>query len=108
MSGRIWIASVLYLSVCFQGAGVCSADDAARKRAQQQVETLKIKFLVSPNNRALAGKQSDAPRLMLQTGSQAEQSKGMGLVTNGLDAKNDYKVYCYVTATKDGQTNLEL
>ncbi|MFA5385204.1 MAG: hypothetical protein WC364_11175 [Eubacteriales bacterium] len=42
---------------------------------------------------------SDIPeekRLGFQTGSQKDVSSGMGVVINGLDAREDYKVICYV------------
>jgi hypothetical protein len=38
-------------------------------------------------------------QLLFQTGSQREQQKGLGAVLNGLDAREDYKVYCYIKAT---------
>ena len=40
-------------------------------------------------------------QLMFQTGSQAEQQKGLGVVLNGLDPTQDYKVFCYIRATGD-------
>ena len=43
-------------------------------------------------------------KLALQTGSQTEQQRGMGLVTNGLNAGEDYKVYCYVVGATTGRT----
>ena len=50
--------------------------------------------------------QNDMPaerKLALQTGSQTEQQRGMGLVTNGLSAAEDYKVYCYVIGPTTGR-----
>jgi len=35
-------------------------------------------------------------RLGLQSGSQHEVSKGLGIVVNGLDALQDYKTICYI------------
>jgi hypothetical protein len=35
-------------------------------------------------------------RLAFQMGSQLDQSKGMGITVNGLDAREEYRVYCYV------------
>ncbi len=37
-------------------------------------------------------------RLSLEAGSQMEISKGKGILLNGLDAGQDYKVYCYFKA----------
>jgi len=37
-------------------------------------------------------------RLTLETGSQNDHQKGMSMIVNGLDAKDDYKSYCYVLA----------
>jgi hypothetical protein len=37
-------------------------------------------------------------RVALETGSSDQQSKGLGLTTNGLEATNDYKTFCYVVA----------
>jgi len=37
-------------------------------------------------------------RLSLEAGSQMEISKGKGILLNGLDASQDYKVYCYFKA----------
>lgn len=37
-------------------------------------------------------------RLSLEAGSQLEISKGKGILLNGLDAAQDYKVYCYFKA----------
>lgn len=34
--------------------------------------------------------------MFVETGSQADTSKGMALILNGLDARNDYKQYCFV------------
>ncbi len=39
-------------------------------------------------------------RLGFQTGSQVEVSKGMGFVANGLDAREEYKTFCYVVAIR--------
>jgi hypothetical protein len=39
-------------------------------------------------------------QLLFQTGSQREQQKGLGAVLSGLDAREDYKVYCYVKAAQ--------
>jgi hypothetical protein len=58
--------------------------------------------------RGLGTKIPEKKRLTFQTGSQAEQAKDMGLVTNGLNAKENYKVYCYITESKDGQRALDL
>ena len=35
-------------------------------------------------------------RLSLEAGSQLEISKGKGIILNGLDAGQDYKIYCYL------------
>ena len=42
-------------------------------------------------------------RIGFQTGSQQEVSKGKGLVLNGLNAMDEYKVMCYVISTKGRQ-----
>ena len=45
------------------------------------------------------GKTADIPlekRLGFEAGSQKEQSRGMGIVINGLDPSQDYKVVCHV------------
>lgn len=44
-------------------------------------------------------------QLLFQTGSQREQQKGLGAVLNGLDAREDYKVYCYLKATQTTETS---
>jgi hypothetical protein len=38
-------------------------------------------------------------RLWLDQGAQAEIGRGMGMVTNGLDSRNEYKMICYVAQT---------
>ncbi|MEW5817138.1 MAG: hypothetical protein AB1798_17300, partial [Spirochaetota bacterium] len=43
-------------------------------------------------------------RLGFQTGSQGDVSSGMGVVINGLDAREDYKVICYVIPARGAGT----
>lgn len=40
-------------------------------------------------------------RLWLDQGAQAEIGRGMGMVTNGLDSRDDYKMICYVAHTPE-------
>lgn len=42
-------------------------------------------------------------RLALETGSQQDHQRGLGLILNGLDPDSDYKSYCYAYATQTGQ-----
>lgn len=58
------------------------------------------RFLFNLDRYRAQGNVGSEKRLVLQTGSQAEQQKGMGLVTNGLNAVEDYKVFCFVTKPK--------
>ena len=46
----------------------------------------------------LRGEVPSEKRLSLEAGSQLEISKGKGILLNGLDASQDYKIYCYFKA----------
>ena len=35
-------------------------------------------------------------RLSLETGSQHDHQKGLAVIANGLDAREDYRSYCYI------------
>ncbi len=49
--------------------------------------------------RALGPRVPESRKLGLQTGSQQEVARGLGLSVNGLDARQDYKTMCYVVAS---------
>ena len=55
--------------------------------------------------RSLGSKIPDNKKLGLQTGSMQEVSQGKGLVVNGLDPYDEYKVMCYVFAVRGGMDN---
>jgi hypothetical protein len=50
--------------------------------------------------RALGAAVPEELRLSMETGSQKEVAQGMGLVINGLDARRDYQVICYIVPVK--------
>lgn len=50
--------------------------------------------------RALGAAVPEEQRLGMETGSQKEASSGMGVVINGLDARRDYQVICYIVPVK--------
>jgi hypothetical protein len=52
--------------------------------------------------RSLGSKVPDNKRLGLQTGSMQEASQNKGLVVNGLNPNDEYKVMCYVIAIQRG------
>lgn len=52
--------------------------------------------------RALGKSIPENKKLALQTGSMQETSQGKGLVVNGLNTNEDYKMMCYVIALKGG------
>lgn len=54
--------------------------------------------------RLLVSNVPEEKRLGFQTGSQGDVSSGMGVVINGLDAREDYKVVCYVIPARGAGT----
>lgn len=69
-----------------------------QKKLTQYTEFPKWAFLYNLDLlRALGATVPAEQRLVLQTGSMNEVSKGKGFVVNGLDAMNEYKVMVYVT-----------
>ncbi len=72
---------------------------APNKKIDRYVDFPKWAFLYNLDLlRALGSNIPPERRLILQTGSMNEVSKGKGFVLNGLDAINEYKVMVYVLA----------
>lgn len=66
-------------------------------RTLKLVDLPKWKFLYNLDRyRAMAAEIPEARRLALQTGSQREVERGMGVTVNGLESRLDYKTICYV------------
>jgi hypothetical protein len=74
-----------------------------RKSLERKVSRLKdtSKWVFLYNIDLYFSKLREVPsekRLSLEAGSQLEISKGKGILLNGLDASQDYKIYCYFKA----------
>ena len=57
-------------------------------------------FLYNLDRQLRCSAEEGGPALFVETGSQAEHAKGWALTLNGLDARNDYKQYCFVKPTR--------
>jgi len=57
-------------------------------------------FLYNMDRQFSSPKEDGSQPFYLDTGSQAETSKGMAVCLNGLDASRDYKQYCFIKPTR--------